>query len=149
MENIQLRIEGEDAEALAASLATFAKDEWGIDATSTPIKPKAAKVGDKDWGTSIGIALGVAGVITNLPGFLNSKMLSSLAWRIGAKDDLEKLIAWLEKQPPEQKASISLVIEDNIDNIEATNNAKQIKLGKAQLTEMLDALQENGFGVDE
>lgn len=149
MENIRLRIEGDDAKALAASLATFVKDEWDIDARSTPIKPKEAKAGDKDWGTGIGIALGIAGVITNLPSFLNSKMLSSLAWRIGAKDDLEKLIAWLEKQPPEQKASISLVIEDNIDNIEATNNAKQIKLGKAQLTEMLDALQENGFGVDE
>ena len=135
MGNIRLRIEGEDAEALAASLAVFVKQEWGIDATSTPIKPQEAKAGDKDW---VGITLGILGVVTNLPGFLNSKMVKSLAWRLGTKESLEKLIAFLEEQPPEQKANVYIENED-----------KQIKVGKKQLTEMLDEMQKDGFGVDE
>ena len=139
MEDITFRIEGEHAEALAASLLTFVKQTWDIDASFKPITQKKPKKDDKDWSAVLGIAIGVLGVYTNLPGFLNSKMASSLAWRLGAKKSLDKLIAWLEKQPPEQKDSIYLVVDN-----------QEIKLAKEQLTEMLDALEEanKDFGND-
>ena len=138
MGDIAFKIEGEHAEELAGSLAIFVKQEWDIDAKTKPITQKEPKAGDKDWIAGIGLVIGVLGVYTNLPGFLNSKMASSLAWRLGAKKSLDKLIAWLEKQPPEQKASIYLVV-----------NNQEIKLALEQLTEILDALQADGFGVDE
>ena len=138
MGDITFRIEGEHAEELAGSLVIFVKQTWDFDAITKPITQKEPKAGDKDWVAGIGLVIGVLGVYTNIPGFLNSKMASSLAWRLGAKKSLDKLIAWLEKQPPEQKASIYLVVDN-----------KEIKLAKEQLTEMLDAMQANGFGVDE
>ena len=135
MGNIRLRIEGEDAEALATSLAVFVKQEWDIDATSTPIKPKEAKAGDKDWG----VVLGLIGIVVGLPSFLETEMVSKLTQRIEAKKRIEQLLAWLKEQPPEQKASISL---------EATKD-KKIKLDLENLTELLDEMQKDGFGVNE
>ena len=135
MGNIRLRIEGEDAEALAASLAVFVKQEWDIDATSTAIKPKEAKAGDKDWG----VGLSLLSIAISLPSFLETEMVSKLTQRIEAKKRIEQLLAWLKEQPSEQKASISL---------EATKD-KKIKLDLENLTELLDEMQKDGFGVDE
>lgn len=135
MGNIRLRIEGEDAEALAASLAVFVKQEWDIDATSTAIKPKEAKAGDKDWG----VGLSLLSIAIGLPSFLETEMVSKLTQRIEAKKRIEQLLAWLKEQPSEQKASISL---------EATKD-KKIKLDLENLTELLDEMQKDGFGVDE
>ncbi len=133
MGEIAFRIEGDHAEELAASLLIFVKQTWDIDASAEPIKQKEPKTGDKDWG----VILGIIGIAVGLPSFLETEMVSKITQRIEAKKRIEQLLAWLKEQP-EQKTSVYLDI-----------NNQEIKLAKEQLTEMLDALQANGFGVDE
>lgn len=134
MGDIAFKIEGEHAEELTASLLIFIKQAWDIEASTKPITPKKTKADDKDWG----VVLAIIGIAISLPGFLESDMVSKVTQRIEAKKRLEQLFAWQKEQPAEQKASIYLVV-----------NNQEIKLALEQLTEILDALQADGFGVDE
>lgn len=91
MLTIQLRIEGNQAESMALSLQQYVKSEWGIHSPVTSAG-KAAPVQSKDLLTT----LAIVGCILQIPGFINSS--AELAERIQAKQKLEKLIAWIEKQ---------------------------------------------------
>ncbi len=127
MNNINLRIEGDQAESIATSLKQFIAEEWSIEAFLLP-KSTQLESGHK---VDLGTGLGLISIALSLPGFLESKMVSSLTQRIQAKQNLEKLIDWSLHNLPKDNTSIWVEFDE-----------KPFLLSTDNLTEMLNALPE-------
>ena len=73
MDTVQIRIEGDQAEAISASLKQYIEQHWSMDVQAVPTVKQPAK-DDKDLATT----LGVISILLGLPGFLESNMVSKL-----------------------------------------------------------------------
>jgi hypothetical protein len=127
MNNINLRIESDQAESIATSLKQFIAEEWNIEAKTLP---KSTHL-EGDQKVELGTALGIISIALSLPGFLESKMVSSLTQRIQAKQNLEKLIDWSLHNLPKDNTSIWVEFDE-----------KPFLLTSENLTKMLNALPE-------
>lgn len=127
MKNIQLRIEGDQAESLSVSLKQFLLEEWNIEAQTIPNTTTTAK----DTKVKLGTVLGAISIVLAIPSFLESKMVSSLTQRLQAKQHLEKLIDWSLHHLPEGNTSIWVELE-----------GKPFLLNSENLAEILNNLQD-------
>lgn len=127
MDTVQIRIEGDQAEAISASLKQYIEQHWSMDVEAVPTVKQPAK-DDKDLATT----LGVISILIGLPGFLESNMVSKLTRRIEAKQKLLQLLEWAEQHLTQVNNVLWLEID-----------GQPFLLNSDRLDEMLDALQED------
>ncbi len=127
MQQIQIRIEGDQADTCSAALRQFLVEKWDI--KPQIIADKALPASDNK--IEPGTILGLASIVLSLPGFLESKMVSNLTLRIQAKQRLQTLVDWSLAHLPESNTRIWVELD-----------GKPFLLNADNLAEMLNALSE-------
>ena len=128
MDNIQIRVEGSQADPIATSLKQFLTEQLAIEAQVVSPSNQTDTATRK---VDAGIALGIVSILIGLPSFFESKTVSSLTRRIKAKEKLNALVDWsLVNLPKDSDTTIWLEI-----------NGETVLLNAENLTEMLNALE--------